>query len=886
MSFALFMDGDFGEQTGKVVTFIVTLVSMSIGFTLIPLLPTPLPYIVAFLVAWSAYKENPYAIMSGSLLISLGLIYHLSRIGFFQIFQGPLQKIVILSFLIAPFVICPAIATDNLQIIAMDMGIIAVSLLFFKSTFYLAIPLILVFTTIYKGRGVAYTFIYYAFISIPLQIIQYLKTFQEGIFPPLYTPLDLVFSDIQGALSYINMDELRKVSRSISEIILTRGFERYVTEVPSEISASFMTYLKTEYVDFIRSITTPEHTAPQYIIDSFMEFVSEYIPTYSDSILPDYIAQTLPRYFSSVLDFDLKLALPGVADEILIEQIQENFPGYVNYVFQAYFKEAVDQLVNSIPGILFYLVIMGGFISIIALLNLRMPDPVQETVIPGKYVDILVYALPIFAAGLTNFIFFVSIDRLQIPLAFHATVNQSILLNSTAFTILFSAPVSFSKYLLDMREVKDVRSDAVEVECDNQLAKLKRYIGLINRMHSPVPDNFIELKTRMLIAQDEVNEIKQSLINVGDLKEVDESLRRVYNGLKDETDTFEMQLDIALREYYVKTKFQYLEAAGEIIELGLDVDAPVQLWEDLEVSLEMKLEYIEGIVGAGRDLVENLIDTSDKIYEIISSLFEPTLPKDSATLMISREKLDEDEPWVIIDAILVSLKNWEKQYSADIVDATKPILDSVETIIQLSKRQGNLTNLLGERFGEIQKLAESVEQKAISPTEENLKVLKVIIIRDTILNTVAVVGHIIGILYFHIVDLEFTINLLLPRKDYEWNKNLTLTERMNQSLDVINNYEKYGIDEIITHLYRVLSYIDEAVDTIEYYNERKEMLLNYPVFKTKIARILDEKGEVKLSELGVTERYGREYLKMYHRTTVSPLLLEETSDSLRRHRNA
>ncbi len=882
MSFALFMDGDFGEQTGKIVTFIVTAISMGVGFTLIPLLPTPLPFIVAFLVAWLVYNDNPYGMLTGSMIISLGLIYHLSRIGFFQIFQSPLQKIVILAFMFAPFIICPAMATDNLQIIAMDMGIIAVSLLFFNSTFYLAIPLILVFATIYKGRGIAFTFIYYAFISMPLQIIQYLKTFQEGIFPPLYAPLDLVFSDIQGALSYINLDELRKVGASISEIFLTRGFERYVIEVPSGITEAMTLYLKTDYVEYIRSITPPETSAPQYVIDSFMGFVTDYIPTYSDSILPYYIRQTLPRYFTTVLDFDIKLALPSVADEVLLLQIQEQFPNYLNHVFQAYFREAINQLVNSIPGILFFLVIMAGFISIIALLNLKMPDPVQETVIPGKYVDVLVYVLPIVAAAITNLIFFVSIDKLQGPLAFQAMVSQPILLNSTIFTILFSTPVSFSKYLLDMREVKDVRSAALDTECDHQLAKLKRFISLVNRMRSPVPDNFIELKTRMLIAQDEVKDIKQNTATAKDLKEIDENLRRIYNGLKDETDSFEMQLDIALREYYVKTKFEYLEAAGEILELGLDVDAPLQLWEDLEVSLEEKLEYIEGIVAAGRDLVQNLIDTSDKIYEIISSLFEPTLPKDSATLMISREKLEEDEPWVIIDAILVSLRNWEKQYSADIVNATKPIVDSVDTIIQLSKRQSSLTNLLGSRYEEIRKLADSVEQKNFTPDDENLRVLKVVLIRDTILSTVAVVGQIIGILYYHIKELEFNINLLLPREDYEWNKNLTLTDRMNQSLEVINNYEQYRIDEIITHLYRVLSYIDEAVETIEYYNERKEMLLNYPVFEKKIGRIIDEKGEVKLDELGVAERYGREYLKMYHRTTHSPLLLEETADSLRR----
>jgi len=886
MSFALFMDGDFSEQTGRVITLIVTFVSMGIGFTLIPLLPTPLPFIVAFLVAWATYKDKWYGMMSGSMLLSVGLIYHLSRIGFFQIFPGPLQKIVILSFMIAPFIICPAMATDNLQMIAMNIGIISVSLLFFKSTFYLAIPLILVFATIYKGKGIAFTFIYYTFLSLPLQVIQYLKTFQEGVFPPLYTPLDLVFSDIQGALSYINMDELAKVGSSISEIFFTRGFERYVTEVPPAVIDAFSNYLRTDFVDYIHSFILPVSSAPDYLRETFMEFVSQYLPTYSESILPQYVEATLPRFFRGALAYDIQLALPAVSDDVLASLIQEQFPLYLDHVFQAYFSDAISQLVNSVPGMVFFMVIMAGFISAIALLNMNLPSPVQKSVIPGRYVDVLVYVLPIFVAAITNLTFFTAIDRLQMPLAFQATVNQTIILNSTIFTVLFSAPVSFSKYLLDLREVKDVRSKSLGDECDLQLEKLSRYTILISRMRSPVPDNFIELRTRMLIAQDEVGEIKRNAEGAKDLKDIDESIRRIYNGLKDDVDSFEAQFDIALREYYIKTKFEYLEAAGEIIELGLNVEAPVQLWEDMEVSLEVKLDYIEGIVASGRELVEELIDTSDKIYEIISSLFEPSLPKDSATLMISREKLDEDEPWVIIDAILVSLKNWEKQYGADIVNATKPIVDSVETIIQLSKRRGSLTNLLGDRYEEIRELAESIEERSLTPDDENLKVLKVILIRDTILSTVEVVGKIIGILYYHIKDLEFNIGLLLPRDDYEWNRNLTLTERMNQSLEVINNYEHYRIDEIINHLYRVLSYIDEAVETIEYYNERKEMLLNYPVFEKKIGRILEEKGEVKLGELGVAERYGREYLKMYHRTTYSPLLLEETADSLRRRGNA
>ena len=882
MSFALFMDGDMGEQTGKLVTFIINMVSMAIGFILIPLLPMPLPYIVAFLVAYATFKEKTYGMITGSLLISLGLVYHLSRIGFFQIFQGPLVKVIILTFLIAPFIVCPAVISNNLHIIAIDMGIIAVALLFFESSFYLAIPLILIFATIYKGRGIAFTFIYYAFISIPLQVMQYLKTFQEGVFPPLYTPLSLVYHDIQGSLSYINMDELGKVFNSISEIFVSRGFERYVTEVPDYIVEHFSAYLATDYVEYIRSIELPPPSAPWYVIDSFMEFVSTNIPTYANSQLPRYLNQTLPSYVTQNMTPEVWSALPSVGTGVLRIEVEMLFPRYVNHVFQTYFSEATGQLMNSVPGIIFFLVIMVGFISVITLLNMNMPDPIKESVIPGKYVDFIIYLLPIFVAAVTNLIFFVSIDRLQQPLAFQATVNQPIMLFSTAFTILFSAPISFSKYLFDLREVKEVRSVSLLGECDYQRQKLERLITLINRMRTPVPDNFIDLKTRMLIALDEVKEIKASTERAKELKEVDENIRRVYNGLKDEVESFETRLDVALRDYYIKTKFEYLEAAGEIIDLGLDVDPPVLPEMEFDAPIEEKLDHIDGVIEAGRVLVEKLIDTSDKIYEIISSLFEPSLPKDSATLMISKEKIDEDEPWVIIDAILVSLKNWEKQYSADIVNATRPINDSVETVVQLSRRRGSLSSLLGEKYEEIRELSERVEARNFSADDENLRVLKVILIRDTILNTVDVVGKIIGILYYHIKDLEFNINLLLPREDYEWNRNLTLTERMSQSLEVINNYEQYRIDELISHLYRVLSYIDEAVDTIEYYNERKEMLLNYPVFQKKITRIIEEKGEVKLDELGVSEKYGREYLKMYLRTTYSPLMLEETADSLRR----
>jgi hypothetical protein len=768
------MDGDFSQQTGKLITFVITAISMAIGFILIPFFPTPLPIIIAFLVAYAVYKNKPYGAIAGSATIALGLFYHLSRIGFFQLVESPLKNALFMALLFSPFLILPAIITNNLQIIAMDIGIIAVSMLFFRQTFYLAIPLILVFATIYKGRGIIFTFIYYAFMSLPLQVMQYLKTYTEGSVPPLYTPLHLIYSDIQSSMSTVSLDELLKVLNTIMGLI-----------------------------------------PPDVIIDGE--------------------------------------------------------------------RAALSSFINSLPGMIMFFIIMSGLISVIAILNTKLPDPIRENPIPGKYVNAMVYAVPILAAALTNIVFFIAIDTLQGPLSFQATVGREVLISSTMFTVLFSAPMSFSKYVIDLRDVKDSRTEAIRKKSRECLDKIDEYLKLINSLGNPVPENFIDLKTRMLIAHDELKDINQNSINnLQELSDIDASLRRLFTDLTVEIETIETHLDVALRDYYVKIKFEYLESVSEIKEMGVDVSTPLVPDLELEDPIGVKMDKIRKINESGKVLVEELLETSDKIYEIISSLFEPNLPNDSATLQISRQKIEEDEPWVIIDAILSSLKNWERQYSSDIINATKPINDSVDAVLQLSTHKMKLKPLIGEKYELLNDLSEKVKGRKFADGEENLKVLKVILIRDKILSTVNIVGQIIALLYNMLTDLEYEVEQLLPRDDYEWNRNLTLTDRMEQSLQVLENYEKYDINEIVDHLYKVLSYFDEAIDTIEYYNERKEMLLNYPVFEKKIRRILEERSAVTIEDMGVTERYGMEYLKMYHRTNPDPLIIDESMSTLRR----
>jgi hypothetical protein len=774
MGISLVTDPQVSEIAGKIITLVVTAASMSLAFTLIPLFPSPLPFIVAALVAYSTYRNPPIGAFTGSMIILLGLFYHLSRIGFFELFPGPWMRLLTMVVLIVPFFILPPMLSTNISIIAMDIGIIAVSLLFFTQTFYLAVPLILIFATVYNRRGIIVTISYYAAISLPLQLMQYLKTFSAGLPPPLYAPLNLIFNDIQEAMKEVSLSEIYKIFNTIGGqlLVATRN--------------------------------------------------------------------------------------GGVIDP------------------------AIASFIDSLPGMLMFIIIISALISVTALISLKLPEPLKNTKLPRRYEEIMIYTIPTATASFTNVAFFALLWRLEGPLAYDAMVDQTILLLSTAFTIILSTPVSLSRYFVDIREVLKNRMEETTRKAEELLYEIESYVGLIEKPRGSRPLSFMALRTKMLVVADELRDILSKLSADPKLKDVDENMRRVFTQINSEVTNFKWQLGVAIDDHIISTKYEYLEAEKEIKEMGLAIKAPVILDPPEDASVEDKIACIGEYVEAGGFLVEELIFTSDRIWEIIHSLFEPNLPGVSPILQISREDADKDDPWIIIDAIISSLKNWEKQYSAEIERSTQPIKDSVETIIELSKREYTLLPILGDRFYMIKELAGELEVKDFSGDDADLKVLRVILIRDTILATVDVVARVIGILYDHLKDLEKTIDGLMPLEDYEWNKNLTLIDRMNASLEVINDYGNREINEIISHLYRILSYIDEAVDTIEYYNERRELLLNYAILEKKIDRILSKSQEVRLKDLGVSEKYGREYLKLYLRSHSKEAFFEEVGDTLRR----
>ncbi len=90
-------------------------------------------------------------------------------------------------------------------------------------------------------------------------------------------------------------------------------------------------------------------------------------------------------------------------------------------------------------------------------------------------------------------------------------------------------------------------------------------------------------------------------------------------------------------------------------------------------------------------------------------------------------------------------------------------------------------------------------------------------------------------------DDEEAIERLLPTKDYLWEKNSTLRERLKKATETLANPSNYRINQIMENLPTYLSYVDETVQTLEVYTERKEFLLNYPTAEAAIKEQLKKK---------------------------------------------
>ena len=206
----------------------ITLASMLLGLSIMPLFPQPLPAILAFLIAFLTYKKPILGMPIGGLTIGLGLMYNLSTMNFISMLGEPLARGAFVFVFLFLFTALPIIFRSRKAVLSINMGIIAAISLFLGQTYFLAIPII--FTAMVFFKRISFlSVIYYALISVPLQIMQYLNLvlpierwdwwIVPGTSPPIYVPLTEIFTNVQESMLQFRLYDTSKVVYAIIDQI-------------------------------------------------------------------------------------------------------------------------------------------------------------------------------------------------------------------------------------------------------------------------------------------------------------------------------------------------------------------------------------------------------------------------------------------------------------------------------------------------------------------------------------------------------------------------------------------------------------------------------------------------------------------------------------------
>ena len=83
-------------------------------------------------------------------------------------------------------------------------------------------------------------------------------------------------------------------------------------------------------------------------------------------------------------------------------------------------------------------------------------------------------------------------------------------------------------------------------------------------------------------------------------------------------------------------------------------------------------------------------------------------------------------------------------------------------------------------------------------------------------------------------------------------------------MEMVVNSSKSDLSQVMENLPKSFSYLDELVGSIVAYNEKKEILLNYPIAEMAIKESLRKKNHIYAQDLPFDLKYAEEYLKLFY----------------------
>jgi hypothetical protein len=743
------------STTIKIFTVILTLITMAIAFSILPLFPSPLPILLAVLVAFVTFKDPRLGMPIGGAVIGFGLIFHLADLLFFSFLGAENVRIAVIVVFMALFIALPIVFNRYRSALAIDFGILAVVSLFSTQTYFLAIPLILASAVFFK-KQVALTIVYYVLISVPLQILQYYKYtvlpilrvdwwLQPGASPPIFVPLNSILADLNASMSQFRLYDASKAV---------------------------------------------------YTITGQLTWV------------------------------------PNIGGRTL--------------------TDALNQYRDSIPGMLMFVVIVAG-LSLALIFFARL-------LVSGGSGSVADRLIPCFVATCAAAFFFIFLNALQTGLAYTADVSPG----TMVFGILATLALTFPAVFMSNTPKETTTTSDINDRAQALLARLQVFENQLDNVKENIPVNVTSPDGKLLIIRDSLDDTLTKLAahyyDPADLNQKFQELKKL--GL--DIDELELELNQILSQYQIFLTCQLANWIGKLKETGLNVTPLDNPEFQKEMTLDARIEAIKKILNDGRTLAKNVAEIAEPIYSIIRPLYDPSLPEKSGTIEFAMQKLEQKvEPWIAIEALDNGLNNWKKQYGAEISKSIYYLKNSLTPIINLPAQSDSLAPIIGNKMPTILGDAKKAATIKEAADKNALDVLNLITIHDLLDAFIDISKDVFSILNEALKNQEKSIEEMLPTNDYLWEKNVTLKDRMAEAVALLSN-SKVKMNEVMENLPKFEGYLDECIQTLVLYNERKEFLLNYPVAKLTIEDLLKQKNTLVTQDLPFPTKYAAEYLRLFY----------------------
>ena len=706
----------------KYLTFIITAIAMALAMSFLPLFPQPLPILLAILVAFVTFRSPRFGMPIGGGIIGLGLIFHLSELYFFS-FLGEMRiRIAIVVIWMTLFIILPIIFNRYKSALAIDFGLLAFTMLFSNSTYFLAIPLILVSAVFFK-RHASLSMIYYVLLSVPLQIVQYFEYtvaniarpdwwLEPGSSPPIFVSLSSIFTDLNSAMSQFRLYDTSKVIYDI---------------------AGQMTWE------------------------------------------PNFLGRTL--------------------------------------------ADALRQYLDSIPGILLFVVIVAGLAGVIIFFSKALTSK-------GGLISLGDKLFLCITATITCALFFIFLSILQLPLAFTADVSPSTFILAPLATLLLTLPVIF----VDFTPKQTATTLEVKEKAQNLLDKLGVFNEQIGKVKESIPVNVSTPEGKMLVLRDLVKEIVEKCEkHFYEVNEVNEKFVEL-DKLDKDVDELELELSKILVEYQILVTGEFSNWIGKFKECGLTLNTSTNAFFQQEMTLDERIKIIESVLAQTKSVAKQIIAAVEPIYDTIRELFDPSLPENSKTIQFAKDRLENNgAPWIAVEALYNSIHNWNRQYSAEVSSSINHLQKSLGPITSLNDENHALSEVFGDNLPKIldyAKEAETIKNSLEFKDERSLFILKVVSLKNNAQSILCMSQDILSLLYKKFISEEVAIEQSLPVKDYPWSKNTSLNIRLKKANEAFSAKKKMKFNQLIANLPTYLLYIDETFETLSIYKEEKDFILS------------------------------------------------------------